>query len=262
MPEQVTAATPTRRRVERWFYVGAVVFLILLSVVAFGPSIIDQSHRTASLTPLVTAHGIVSVAWLLLFLMQAMLVATGRTAVHRRVGIIGFALTAVVVGYACLTIIQFTRRGYDLSGDIFRVVLPQGSPRPSPAELAGGTLAPLLTALEFGVLVAAALWYRHRSDVHKRLMVLALLLLAGVPLLHLGGVLVGRWPMLQGGVNVAVILISLVLPFVPAIHDRMSRGRIHPVSLWVPVLMFAWAIVTSVLTSSNTWREFATWLIR
>jgi hypothetical protein len=263
MPEQVTLATArTTRRVERWFYVGAGVFLILLSVVAFGPSIIDQSRRTASLTPLVIAHGVVSGAWLLLFLTQAMFVATGRTAVHRRVGIIGFALAAVVVGYAGLTVIQFSRRGYDLSGDIFRVVLPQGSPQPSPAELAGGTLAPLLTVLEFGVLVAAALWYRHRSEVHKRLMVLALLLLAGVPLLHLGGVLVGRWPMLLGEVNVAAILISLVLPFVPAIHDRMSRGRIHPVSLWVPVLMFAWAVVTSVLTSSNAWSEFAVWLVR
>ena len=262
MPEQMTAATATRRRVERWFYVGAGVFLILLSVVAFVPSIIDQSRRAASLTPLVTAHGVVSGAWLLLFLAQAMLVATGRTAVHRRVGIIGIALTAVVVGYAGLTVIQFARRGYDLSGHIFRVVLPQGSPRPSPAELAGGTLAPLLTALEFGILVAAALWYRHRSDVHKRLMVLALLLLSGVPLLHLGGVLVGRWPVLQGEVNVAGILISLVLPFVPAIHDRMSLGRIHPVSLWVPILMFAWAVVTAALTSSNSWLEFAVWLIR
>ena len=265
MPEQVTrvtAATATRRRVDRWFYVGAGVFLILLSVVAFGPSIIDQSRRTASLTPLVTAHGVVTLAWLLLFLMQAMLVATGRTAVHRRVGIIGFALTAVVVGYAGLTVIQFARRGYDLSGDIFRVVLPQGSPQPDPAELAGGTLGPLLTVLEFGVLVAVALWYRHRSEVHKRLMVLALLLLAGVPLLHLGGVLVGRWPELQGVVSVAGVLISLVLPFVPAIHDRMSRGRIHPVSIWVPVLMVAWAVVTAALPLSDAWREFAVWLIR
>jgi hypothetical protein len=119
-----------------------------------------------------------------------------------------------------------------------------------------------LTAVEFGILVAAALWNRHRPDVHKRLMVLALLLLPGVPLLHLGGVLVGRWPVLQGGVTAAVILISLVLTCVPAIHDRMSRGRIHPVSLWVPVLMFAWAVVTGALTSSNKWREFATWLTR
>jgi hypothetical protein len=111
MPEQMTAATATRRRAERWFYVGAGVFLILLSVVAFGPSIIDPSRRTASLTPLVIAHGIVSGAWLLLFLMQAMLVATGRTAVHRRVGIIGFALAAVVVGYAGLT--SFSSRGVD-----------------------------------------------------------------------------------------------------------------------------------------------------
>ncbi len=50
---------------------------------------------------------------------------------------------------------------------------------------------------------------------------------------------------------------------VSAIHDRVSHGRIHPVSLWVPVLVFAWMnLLPFVVLPSTTWREFAAWLIR
>ena len=49
---------------------------------------------------------------------------------------------------------------------------------------------------------------------------------------------------------------------------RRSRpsvaGRIHPVSLWVPILLFAWqnVILVFVVLPSALWREFAAWLIR
>lgn len=79
------------QRINRWFYVGVALLMILLNLVGFGPSIIDASKRNVPLpfTLLVTAHTILSVAWLLLFLAQTTLVATGRTALHRRLGIFG-----------------------------------------------------------------------------------------------------------------------------------------------------------------------------
>jgi hypothetical protein len=86
----VTAPLPLSaadaRRVERWFYIGVGLMMLLLNGVAFAPSLVDSSGRSVPLplTPLVTAHVAVSVAWLLLFLLQAGLVATGRTHVHRR----------------------------------------------------------------------------------------------------------------------------------------------------------------------------------
>ena len=103
MPEQATvvmppATTKRQHRVDRWFYISAGLFMVLLSVVGFGPSIIDQSRRNAPPTPLVIAHSVVTGAWLLLFLTQATLVATRRTAVHRRTGMIGpFLAVAVIV---------------------------------------------------------------------------------------------------------------------------------------------------------------------
>jgi hypothetical protein len=82
--EMVPAVTGSRRRVGRSFYIGAALFVILLNVVGFGPSIIDQSRRNASLTPLVMAHGIAAGAWLLLFLAQATLVQTSFRKLEKR----------------------------------------------------------------------------------------------------------------------------------------------------------------------------------
>src|SRR5262245_13910239 len=185
----VIAPTTTGRphRVDRWFYISMAVLMIVYNLVAFGPSIIDPSQRNVPLpfTPLITAHAIVAAAWLLLFLTQAGLVATGRTGVHRRVGTIGAVLTLAFIVVGALTVIESAQRGFDLSGDLS----PQGVP-PDPVFTAGG----LFIVLTFAMLAGAGLVYRHRPDVHKRLMLLAILGgLSNTPTAHL----IGHWPALQ-----------------------------------------------------------------
>ena len=137
MPQQATVvmtpvATGRQQRVDRWFYIKVALLMILLNVVAFGPSIVNPSGRRVPLpfSPLVNAHAIVSVAWLLLFLMQATLIATRHIAIHRRFGMIGAALAVVFVVLGYFSVVEQARRGFDLSGDISRVPPPLGSLRP------------------------------------------------------------------------------------------------------------------------------------
>jgi len=65
MPEQtavvMAAATRNRWHVRGWFYISAALFMMVLNVAGFAPSIIDQSMRNAPLTPLVTAYIYLSV---------------------------------------------------------------------------------------------------------------------------------------------------------------------------------------------------------
>jgi hypothetical protein len=68
------------------FYIGAGVFAILLAFAAFGPSLIEPSRRFAPPSPLYPAHGATNLAWLIVFVAQATLVARGRVATHRRLG--------------------------------------------------------------------------------------------------------------------------------------------------------------------------------
>jgi hypothetical protein len=252
----VAPAPMEARRANHRFYVGAALFAILFSAVGFLPSLIDPSRRSAPASPLAMAHGMVAGAWLLLLLAQATLGATGRIAIHRRLGMVspGLAVAVIVLGYRLL--IELARRGYDLSGDVARALSRTGRPL-NPA----GILLPLAELLEFGVLVGAALWYRHRPEAHKRLMVFALFPLLVEPALHLVGHLAARWPTLRGSwpaldLPVAVLLLSTI-----AVHDRLSRGKVHRLSLWVPVLLVTWKfLLVVVVLRSATWHRLAAWL--
>jgi len=264
MPGQATVetisatTTASQRHVVRWFYIGAAVFVILLHVAGFAPSLLDQSMRNDPPSPLVIIHGLVAVGWLLLFLAQATLVTTGRTSIHRRLGAIVLATTVVMVVLTFLTTIEMVRRGHDLSGDLFRPAAAAGAQVPSVAEVDGG-LGAFVAALSFGILVAAGWWHRRRPQIHKRLMLMALLLLASVPLLHLGGHLVGRWPELLWPVRTLPLAANLLL-FAGAVHDKIIFGRVHPIFVWVPVAISAVNVFTFAVSVSAPWHQFVQWL--
>ena len=268
MPEQLAVVqapefTELRRRVRRrWFYVGAGVVVILLSFAGFGPSLIDHSRRNAPPTPLLIAHGVTALAWLLLFLTQAALVATRRVAVHRKFGWIGPALAAVMVVLGFYTAIDSSRRDFDLSGDVTRLFIAPGSPPFTEAEITASVWGPLSVLLSFGVLVAAGLWYRYRPEIHKRLMVFALLPLAQEAVMHLGGALVGVVTIPRDVLALTAQIIQVLIYSVVAIHDKISEGRIHPVSVWVPVLVLVGQTVLSVVVpQSAAGYRVAAWLV-
>ena len=248
---------PSRRvvRVERWFYIGIGLMMILLNVAAFAPSIVDPSRRNVPLplTPLVTLHALLGVAWLLMFLTQATLVATGRRHVHRRMGIFGALLALAFVVVGGFAVLAQARRGFDLSGDISRLA-PPGTPADPPA-LAGL----LFFFATFAALVCAALLFRHRPDVHKRLMLLAMLGgLSPTPVAHV----IGHWPLLQPYAGMIFPTSLFVFLSLSAIHDRVSYGRVHPVSVWIGLLVFVWISAFNVaIIPSAAWRQFAAWLL-
>lgn len=169
------------RPVDRWFFIGAALSMMLFNVIAFAPSIVEPSRRNVPLpfTPLVAAHVIVSAAFLLLFLAQATLVATGRTDVHRRLGIVGAVLASALVVLGYFALVGEARRGFDLSGDLSSLPPPPG------ITAAAFIMSPIVQLVMFGILLGAALYYRHRADVHKRLMLLAVLgVLSQTPMVH------------------------------------------------------------------------------
>ena len=59
-------------------------------------------------------------------------------------------------------------------------------------------------------------------------------------------------------VPVTVLLLS-----VSAIHDRLTERRVHPVSVWVPIVLFFWfGVWVSVVGPSPAWQGLTARLIR
>ena len=178
---------------------------------------------------------------------QTVLVHGQNTRVHRRLGWIGAPLAIAVVAVGYVTTIAQGRRGFALWWD-------PALKTDALAEL----VHPLGDLLSFSVLVIAALVWRRRSDVHKRLMLLATVgSMMAAPLAHF----FSYFPALRGGPPV-ILLPLAALYFSSAIYDRLAHGRIHPVSLWAGLSLLVWAMFRGlVIGPSASWHQFAGWLI-
>lgn len=232
----------------RRFYTGMGLAAIAFSVASFAPSLIQTSARNGPLTPLLALHGSASVIWLVLFVVQARLVAVRRVGLHRRVGVASLAVAALFVWSGYLMVVAMGRRGYDMSGDL--------AARADPLAALG---FPLLDLGLFAVLVTAAVLARRRPAVHRRLMLLVVFgALMPAPIAHL----TGHVAVLHAVVPATPILVALCL-FAGALHDRIVSGRVHPVSLWIPLaIFFVENLCAVVVLPSAAWHRVAALLIR
>lgn len=244
LPHRGNRPNPSGRK----FYIGMALVAFAISFAGFGPAIIHADGRQAPMNLTVALHGMVFAGWLVLFLIQSLLVLTGNVRIHRRLGIVATALAVVMVVTGYFTATAMARRGFDLSGDLHAEKDPLGL-----------LVFQLGDLLSFAILVGFAVACRRRPEIHKRLMLLATVgSLMGAPLAHI----IGQIPALQS--VPPIILGPLVLLYSShAIYDRFTRGRIHPVSLWVPIALFIWAnLRAAVIGPSAWWREFAGWLVQ
>ncbi len=233
--------TADERAGDHRFFTAMAVLCAALVLVGFAPTYYLRGLTSQPpLSPLVHLHGAVSTGWILLFLTQTSLVAARHTDIHRRLGIIGAVLAAVVLVMGWLIATDAARRG----------IAPSGAP-PQPGFL----LIPLGTVLSFGVLAAAGLWNRRRSETHKRFMLLATISLLTPALARY------RFYGLGDGPQTA-ILGTLAMIAVCLIYDRRAHGRVHPAFMWGGAFLTATLIGRFTIAWTDTWRAVGAWLIR
>ena len=205
----IAIGRPAIGRTDRLFFSGMALASALILFLGFLPSYFHRAAELPPLTLLYQLHGALFTAWIVLLVAQTALVAGHRTDIHRTLGIAGATLAAVVFIVGVAVSVETLRRN---GGP------PGGDPRKFFA-------IPLGDIIVFGVLVSVAVLQRQQSDTHKRLM-----LLATVSLLTAA---VGRFlrQMGMGGApNLFYGTDALVLALI--IYDLVSRGRVHPATLW------------------------------
>src|SRR5262245_4481584 len=106
-------ATSTERAgQERRFHLGVAIALLVTALVGFAPTyyLKGVTHAPA-LGPLAHVHAAASTTWLVLLVVQSGLVAKRRVAWHRRLGLFGAVLAAVMVPLGALMAIDAARHG-------------------------------------------------------------------------------------------------------------------------------------------------------
>lgn len=244
------------RRAVRWFFVGMALVMIATSIAGFLPAIIQSATRRAPLTLLVEVHGIAFFMWLFLYLAQSLLVALGRVDLHRRLGLTSIVLLAVMIPLGFTTTTAMIRRGFDLSGDQDIGPHPDGQTSTDAPTATVFNFAALLT---FIILAVAALGYRRRPAVHKRLMLFASISLMVAPIAHLGGH-IGLSP--SAFVAGYTILYTLFL-LAPVAFDYLTEKRVRFLTTGIAIGLFAsQALQAFVIGPSAAWHRFAEWMSR
>ena len=220
------------------FYTGLPIAMALTVFVGFAPTYyMKTAFGTPALAPLYHVHGFLFTCWMLLLIAQPALVATGRTALHRRVGVVGGLLAAGMVVAALAVSIDLGRRGASPPGVPPLVFL----------------VVPLTTVVVFPMLIGAALLWRNRPQIHKRLM-----LIGSMELITAG---FGRWPVVGPLGPMAYFAATDLFVLALLVHDRATTGRFHRATLWGGLFLIASQPLRLMIGGTDTWQAFARWLI-
>ena len=224
---------------ERRLYTWAAVLIVLIVLTGFARTYyLKGVFGTPALPGLVHLHGIVMTLWVAFFVVQVRLIAAHRTNLHRRLGAIGGLLAGVVVLVGVVTAIGGARRG--------------ASPGPPPLVFLAIPLGDMLVFTSF---VAAGLFFRRRSDIHKRLMLLSCagFLTAAVARVPLGFIETGG-PLVFFGLTDLCVLACVV-------YDTVKQRRLHPAFGWGLLFIVASQPLRLMLSGTQAWMSFATWLV-
>lgn len=225
-------------RGKRRFHVGIALAIAITVFAGFAPTYYLRAYyQSTPLGGLRHLHGVVFTAWVLLFLIQATLVSSGRVALHRRMGVGGAVLAALMVVVGTTTAVVQTSEGRS----------PLGVPPLSFLAV------PFFDMVVFAGLVATGLWHRRRADTHKRLMTLATISLLAAPIARLpfGAAMVG----LPGVFAMADLFIVACI-----LYDLTALRRVHPATLWGGLAIVVSQPLRLAISGTGAWLGFARWL--
>jgi hypothetical protein len=232
------AALPNEREVYRWFTVAlaAVVFVGFARSFFLHPMFPERAVPPERFFML---HGAVFTAWFALLVVQASLVASGRVALHRSIGVAGAVLAGLMVVVGTIgALIAAGRPG----GFI-------GLPIPGLVFLA----VPLIEIVLFAAMIAVAIAKRGDPATHKRLMIIASASLTAAAF--------ARWPIISNYGPPAFFGASDLFLIAVAIWDLRSRGRLHPATLIGGGAVILSEPVQLLLGPTSGWQSFARWAV-
>ena len=188
---------------------------------------------------LLHVHAALWFGWFALLTTQACLANLGRLSWHRVLGITTVIYTAVLIYVSTdLAFARIARDAPTITGDLSAVP----------------TIIPLTQIVMFSVCFIAAILLRRRTDVHKRLLILAALVgmtpaLARISIGIFGEPIV---PLLFLASSAFIVIVVVI--------DRRIHDAFHPVYVWGGVIIIGVRILRVPLAMSPAWKSFAAWI--
>lgn len=210
-------------RERRFFFIMACV--MAATIVAGFSLNIAMGRSSFAAPPVVHGHGVIFMGWLALYLAQAFTIASGRRALHIRLGKVAYVWIPLMVVAGGIIMLRSAR-------------VHGGPPFFALNEFLISNLALLVC---FAGLALWSLRIRRHSGWHRRLMLVAVAVLTGPGL----GRLLPMPLMIPYGWT-ASFLATLIFPAIAMMADRRRHGRVHP-AYWWGTGIYAGTFVISML---------------
>jgi hypothetical protein len=259
-----TTMNATSRAVTRTrFYLWLAVAMAATAFLGFAPTFwIPLSQGVPERIPVLAVHGALFFGWTLFLVWQAWLVAAGRVAKHRDVGMIGVSLATAMTIFGVLAAINSAKRaaalGFADAGEAFLIV-------------------PITAIVSFAVFVIAAMVNARRPEWHKRLMIAAtaVILDAAIARPFIAYIVMGgHLPPFQGNVGIAGFngppppvagvlppaLAALIFIVAGMIHDRRNLGMVHPAYWWAGGFALGVQLLKIPFSETAIWHDTARFL--
>ena len=209
-------ATRSKIGSERLYFASSSAFLTLLMLSGFARSFyLHTLFGRPAPTRFLQIHGAIMTGWLLLLLVQVMLILARRSRWHRVLGYAGVIYAILMLPIGAMATLGAARREVQAHSAIV----------PSQLNVLGLELTQLSL---FALLVAGAVYFRARTDIHKRLMIAATLCILPNAIVRL--VLISNIEFLGSNLAILTVWSSLVLAVVAG--DAWRMGRLHPAFGW------------------------------
>jgi len=206
-------------------------------------------------SPVVHFHGLSATAWVLLFAAQATLAAKGRLEGHRALGLAGIAVATAMVLSGWMAVVGSLEAGLE---------------RGFEGQARAFSIIPFTLMLFFAIVVAVAVAYARRPDIHFRLMLVATaaVLAPAIARWFILGAAAARGvpadllappPMI---VTLVPALVTDLLIVVAIAHDIRRRGRPHPAYLVAGGALLVLQVARVPASGSAAWQAVTDWLLR
>jgi hypothetical protein len=231
-----------RGRSNDWFYFCCAWLITAAVTYGFAHTISDNLLHAAVPRPrILWIHAGVFFGWVGLFMLQIALIRSRCVGWHRRLGVAGLILGAMMPALGIATAVVMGR--FDVAQGLRDSVY-----------VAAHLSIPFNDMIVFAGVFAAAVWWRNRPDVHRRLMLVATCSLTAAAFARFPFITITelRW---YAGVDV-LLLFALA-------HDLAVQRRVHiayAISL-PPVLIGQIVAMWLFLARPHWWVEFARRLI-
>lgn len=211
---------------ERRFFLIMALAMALTIVAGFAFNL-AMGRSTFAVPAAYHAHAVVFMGWVALYMTQAFTIATGRRALHIRLGKVAYLWIPLMVAMGIVIMVTVARR---TGGPFFFAV----------NEFLVSNVALLLC---FGGLALWALRRQRHNGWHRRLMFCAMAMLTGP---GLGRLL--PMPLFMEWAWTVSFLATLIFPAIGIAADMRRRGHVHP-AYWWGIGLYAGTFVVSMLVA-------------